>query len=384
MRVAYVSTYPPIHCGVGEYTRLLSTALNSASPNVEIIVLAEEGVRSEYVDPANSARVKPSFRARDPASYRGILDGLAELGGVDIIHVQHEYGIYGYNSRILEVVEEAVGERLARAGVVTLHTVNRLPYGHPESIDFQRQAVERADAIIVHSMVQEYELYSQTGGYSRRITRIPHGTMVNPYISTPRLHLARTLGLEPGILGRLIIVLPGFLRPDKGVDILYEALGMLDREARGRMHVIVAGEPRDERLASLAEEGGFTLIPRYLSTDEILMLSALADAIVLPYRDPPGKYAVSGILHLSMGSLKPVLGAATPRLSELYMLAPRLVFKAGDPAGLALRLRSLLDQALYEVLVSYAGPLYSYAVRTGWQRMARRHLNLYAKLLEGH
>jgi hypothetical protein len=35
----------------------------------------------------------------------------------------------------------------------------------------------------------------------------------------------------------------------------------------------------------------------------------------------------------------------------------------------------------YELAVAYAGPLYSYAVRTSWVRMARRHLALYRRVL---
>jgi glycosyltransferase involved in cell wall biosynthesis len=382
LRVAMVSTYPPIHCGVGEYTKLLLTAMKGKSPNIELVVLAERGVGRAYTDPDSGAHVVPAFQAGDPASYDGVIEALQERGGVDVIHVQHEYGIFGRSNAILERLVEAREEKLARAVAFTLHTVYHPFAGNGAEIRFQDAVVSEADAVIVHSPPQEFEIHAQFGGYPSNLARIPHGTAVNPYLSTPRAILASRLGLPKEVLGKFVVSLLGFLRPDKGLDTLLEALEMVHRGER--LAVIVGGEVRDERLAEKlrdASEEGLVFIPRYLSTEEILMLAALSDAIVLPYRDPPGKYAVSGILHLSMGSLKPIVGSNVPRLSELYTLAPRLVFHAGDSWELAEKLRGLLDQERYEFTVAYASPLYAYAVRTSWPRMAGRHLRLYARIL---
>ncbi len=378
LRLGVVSTYPPVHCGVGEYTRLLLTALHGRDLGVSILVMAEEGVGSGYYDDDAGARVQPSFRWGDTSSLGRILDRLSEAGGVDVLHIQHEYGIYTVSTRIIEVAGEARRERLARRVVFTLHTVYHPLAARRGETRFQEALVQEADSIIVHSPQQEFELHAQAGGYLDKITRIPHGTMVNPYLNTPRTRLASLLGLPRSVLDGFIAVVPGFLRPDKGLDTLAEAAEMLE----GRVRVIVAGEPRDEEMLEiLSGVPGVRLIPRYLSTSEILMLSALSDVILLPYRDPPGKYAVSGVLHLSMGSLKPIIGTNVPRLAELYTLAPRLVFRAGDPRGLAGLLKKVSGSDAYELIVPYAGPLYSYAVRTSWPRMAKRHLALYRRLL---
>ncbi|MEB3860771.1 MAG: glycosyltransferase [Desulfurococcales archaeon] len=378
LRLGVVSTYPPVHCGVGEYTRLLLTALHGRDLGASILVMAEEGVGAGYHDADAGATVRPSFKWGDPSSLDGVLEALADAGGVDILHVQHEYGIYTTSTRILDLAAEARREGLARRIVFTLHTVYHPLAARRGETRFQEAVLSEADAVIVHSPQQEFELHAQAGGYLEKITRIPHGTMVNPYLSTPRPRLASLLGLPSSVLDGFIAVVPGFLRPDKGLDTLAEAAGMI----KGRARIIVAGEPRDEGLLKLLDGApGVRLIPRYLSTSEILMLSALSDVILLPYRDPPGKYAVSGVLHLSMGSLKPIIGTNVPRLTELYTLAPRLVFRAGDPRGLARLLDTISRAEAYELVVPYAGPLYSYAVRTSWPRMAKRHLALYRRLL---
>ncbi len=382
LRVGIVSTYPPIHCGVGEYSRLLLVAMKGREPGLEALVAAEKGVGEGYYDRDSGARVVPAFEAGEPASFGGILDVLQEAGGVDVLHIQHEYGIYGRGDAILERALEAKSERLTKIVVFTLHTVYHPLASGSGEVGFQDAVVSEADAVIVHSPLQEFELHAQFGGYPSNLTRIPHGTSVNPFLSTPRARLAGELGLGEEVLGKFVVSLLGFLRPDKGLDTLLESLELL-HEGR-RLAVIVGGEVRDASLAKRMEEAGregLVFLPRYLSTREILMLAALSDAIVLPYRDPPGKYAVSGILHLSMGSLKPIIGSNVPRLTELYTLAPRLVFRAGDPWGLAEKLKALLDPHRYDFTVAYASPLYSYAVRTGWPRVAGRHLDLYRRIL---
>ena len=310
--------------------------------------------------------------------FNGILDVLSEVGGVDILHIQHEYGIFGRGQGIIDVAIEAREEGLAGRIVFTLHTVYRSPGGVEAGV--QERVLSEADAVIVHSVVQELELHAEHGGYPRNLYRIPHGTMVNPYLGHPRMALARRLGLGVDVLERFTIALPGFLRPDKGVDVL---LAALEQVSDPRLSVIVAGEPRDSRLLGLLESvrDKVRVIPRYLSTSEILMLTALSNLIILPYRDPPGKYAVSGVLHLSMGSMKPVIGSNTPRLSELYTLAPRLVFRAGDPEDLARLLNTILSPGYYDIIIPYAAPLYSYAVRTSWNRVASRHIELYRRIL---
>ncbi|MEB3778913.1 MAG: group 1 glycosyl transferase, partial [Desulfurococcales archaeon] len=115
------------------------------------------------------------------------------------------------------------------------------------------------------------------------------------------------------------------------------------------------------------------------SGDEILMLAALADAIVLPYRDKPGKYSVSGILHLSMGSLKPIIGTRVPRLIELYEYAPRLTIPPRSIEDLASMIKWVRDN--YDLAVSYTSSIYSYAASTQWPRVAYSHLRLYKSLL---
>ena len=210
------------------------------------------------------------------------------------------------------------------------------------------------------------------------VERIPHGTLINPYTSASRCSLLEGFGVDCRSLSGLTAVIPGFLRPDKGLDTALEAYRMLGEGYK----LIVAGEFRDEKLREgLATAENVLLIEKYLSSSEILRLIAASDAVLLPYRDRPGTLSVSGILHLSMGSLKPIIGTRVPRLVELYVRAPRMTVKPGDPQVLAERIAWVRRN--YEHAVAYMAEVYSYAVRTEWSRMARRHYRLYKHLLQG-
>ncbi len=378
MKIAFVSTYPPIHCGVGEYTRFLLTGLSSILKHGKFYVITSRDVGEEYFDATVSAHVIPVFEKREPQTYSRILDVLSEANGVDVLHIQHEYGIFGISTKILEIAQEAKKEGLAEITLITMHTVHHPYTVRPKTLEFQKSLSEYVDAVIVHSVVQEFELYSQ-GIDPRRVHRIPHGTFVNPYLGYPRPKLASSLGIVYDKLKFPIITLMGFLRPDKGLDILVEALRSLKDSSAT---LVIGGEIQSSEMEYFVYElldSGHIFIEKYLSNEEMLMLASLADIILLPYKDKPGAYSVSGVLHLSMGSLKPIIGTSVPRLIELYQYAPRFIVKPNDPRELALKIRWLAEN--YELAVAYASSLYSYAVRTQWIRMARRHLALYNVLL---
>ncbi len=374
--IGLISRYPPVHCGVAEYTKFYSSALKSLNPKMRIIVFSTKEASEDRYEDELGVEVYPCFDVAEK-SYSEFLDTLAEVGGVDILHVQHEYGIFGEGRHVIDALVRAKEEELAKRTVITMHTVDH-PYTQRKyTLKFQA-SLNDVDAIIVHSNLQEFELQMQDVE-SSKLFRIPHGTLINPYLRFTRGYLSKSLGLNEDDFRGIILAIPGFLRKDKGVDVLLEALRLIENI---RFTLVLAGEPRDPELHELVTEKTeyrTIVIERYLSGDEILRVVALADAIVLPYKDRKGAYAVSGILHLSMGGLKPIIGSRTPRLVELYQFAPDMTVPPNDPKELANKIKWLVDN--YDYAVAYMSELYGYAARTQWIRMAYRHLRLYRSLL---
>ncbi|MCD6421457.1 MAG: group 1 glycosyl transferase [Thaumarchaeota archaeon] len=385
-KLAYVSTYPPTHCGIAEYTRFLIRALKPLCPELEIYVLSDIGEGGSEVRLEGDTEVHPSFIRGGSDDYSGILDAISEIGGLDILHVQHEYGIYGYDDKILKACLEAKKENLVKKVVFTLHTVHHPLSRNSEALVFQRE-LNQADALVVHSYLMEFELQNQ-GINPMIIRRIPHGTLLNPHLDETREELLRSLRLRENEVSGIILTTPGFLRRDKGLDLLINAINSLE-SFREAFTLLIAGEkriggdPEAKKMIKVVEEASRKLniifLDRYLSDDEILRVAALSDIIILPYKDVIGKYSVSGILHLSMGSFKPIIGTRVPRLLELYQFSPRTTVTPMNPADLAKIIKWCIRN--YDYVVAYMSTLYGYAVRTQWIRMARRHLSLYRELL---
>ena len=373
LRILLVSRYPPVHCGVAEYTRMLARALLDVEPRLELIVAStREEMRAPYRDKLLGVEVHPVYDRGD--TLEGYLEGLRSLlrrvGGVDVAHLQHEYGIFGCNEGILHALHVLHEEGLIGSVLVTMHTVYH-PLWRRCAASTQEYLAKTGFHVIVHNVLQEFELINQ-GVAPDKLHLVPHGTLVNPHLAAPRRQLLEAFGVEHE--GGVLALLPGFIRRDKGVDTLVEALRGLDG-----IHVIVAGEPRDEELvAMLRSSPNVTLVPRYLPSEALQMLMASVDLVVLPYRDVPGAYSTSGVLHLAMGSFRAIIGSRTPRLLELYQRAPRATFPQGNAAAL----RRLLAVASRdpEAIVEMEAGLYSYAVETRWDAVARRHLDIYAEL----
>ncbi|WP_201783119.1 glycosyltransferase [Pyrodictium occultum] len=380
VRVGIVSSYPPTHCGIGEYTRMLAAALRSVDPGVEVLVFSDRSLREPWVNDYAGARVVPLFERGSGAGVEDLPDALAEAGGVDVLHVQHDYSLYGYSDAVLRAALRAREEGLAARVVFTMHTVHHPYTPEREALGLQSR-LGPVDAVVVHSPLQEFELRSQ-GVPGSRLARIPHGTRFNPYLGLPRHQLLQRLGL--GSLRGALVVVPGFLKRDKGLDTLLEALRLLGGGGGPAPTLVVAGEVWDRGLLGTLEEIGrlvnLVLLERYLEHRELLMLLAAADLVLLPYRHTRF-YSVSGMLHLALGGMRPVIGTRVPKLAELYQYAPRLTTPPGSPGALARLLRWALRH--YETVVTYMSFLYSYAARTEWRRVARRHLRLYRRLLRG-
>ncbi len=371
--IGFVTRYPPTHCGIAEYSKFLISALRSLNPKIKVVVFTTDESREEkYVDEIG-VEVVPCFR-RFERDYSELFDAVNE-SGVELLHVQHEYGIFGCGKEIIRALNEMKEEKAVKACVITTHTVDHPYTARPEVFEFQK-SLNLVDAVVVHSDLQEFELLTQ-GIDAERIHQIPHGTLINPYLGYTKQFLAKSLGINEEFHG-VILAIPGFMRKDKGVDILLEALNYMKDL---KFTVMLAGEPQDESMRELVErfESKTVLLERYLSSDEILRVVALADAIVLPYKDRKGAYAVSGILHLSMGGLKPIVGSRAPRLVELCQHAPWMTIPPNSAVEFAKKVRWIVNN--YEFTVSYMSELYAYAARTQWISAAHEHYGLYRFLL---
>ncbi len=383
MRVAFISTFPPAKCGIAEYTYDLASAmLQLLRGRVSITVFrfnVREGASQDVYDNLELVHIVDIGTAGQP-DYDRILREVSKEGSFDVIHIQHEYSIFPADTKFLDFLKEL--KKYCCRLIVTLHNV-RHPLHYPGIEKLQRKICEVADVIIVHSSLQEMELVHQ-GAPQDKIVRIPHGTRIAKLVS--KLDALKELNLNIPSNFRVVLV-QGFLRRDKGLHIVLEAMDLLLNKYNYREAVLlVAGQIQSpevnreyvtEFLNKLKRiEGHFVVLNKYLTRREIDLVYSAADLIVFPYVDVSGDIGVSGAFHLALGSFKPILCARVPRLIECYELAPRLTFPPQNPEALAAKMYLVLTN--YERVLSYMKPLIQYAHETNWINVAKIHLRLYA------
>ncbi|NPA96045.1 MAG: glycosyltransferase [Crenarchaeota archaeon] len=381
MRVAMVSRAPPTRCGVAEYSSMLAESLKTLV-DIEFLADVEGAKYRRGVEPYSGVKAEPCFESGKPGFSEGIERAVAR-SKPDVVHVQHEYGIFPSNGEFVEMVKRV--RELGSRVVVTMHTVAHALH-KPEWIEFHRALGRSADAIVVHSPMQHAELVYQ-GVEPSKVRVIPHGTALNPFARVVSKSVALSkLGIdmdpEPPI-----ITTPGFVRADKGLDVLLKSFEIIRRNYDAKLLLI--GHPQDgfetvERIRRFLEARQWlsrdvALVRAYLAREELLLLLAAVDIVVLPYRDS-GLYSVSGALHLAIGSRKPVVCTQTPRLYECYTIAPELSVPVPEPERVARKLRMVLEGD--DIVRECVERLWRYALFTKWDRVAEMHSKLYIEVLE--
>ena len=151
----------------------------------------------------------------------GDYDGAADLlntSSVDIVSLQHEYGIFGGDAgmNIIELISQ-----LNVPVVTTLHTVLALP------TPVQRYAldpvIDASAKIIIMAEKGAEVLRTVYGVSSHKIDVVPHGIPDAPFLDTNRAKV------KLGFAGGTVILTFGLLSPSKGIETMLDAMpGIID------------------------------------------------------------------------------------------------------------------------------------------------------------
>ena len=197
MRVAMISTYPPIECGIGTYTNFLVQAL--LKTHNEIHVVSQNG--------AEGYHVYPTYNPKEKGIAAQIYDMVIKITP-DIVHIQHEYGLFGELNGIavLELIY-----RIKSTGmpvIATFHTVLEKPEFRMELIF--RTMCRDLDGIIVHEKEHVGILKKIFDTDPSKIFLIPHGARDIETIKDAK----QKLDLER----KKVILMAGYFRPTKCFD----------------------------------------------------------------------------------------------------------------------------------------------------------------------
>jgi glycosyltransferase involved in cell wall biosynthesis len=376
-RIAVLGNHVPRQCGIATFTTDLADAIVAEFPELECVVLAMNDPGKSHAYPA---RVRFELAEGDLASYRRAASFL-NLAAVDVLSVQHEYGIYGgqAGSHVLALLND-----LRMPIVTTLHTI----LSEPDPL--QRAAMDEltrlSERIVVMSAHGAELLGTVHGVPSRKIDLIPHGIPKVPFTSGRKGQL--------GVEGKQVLLTFGLLAPDKGIEYVIEALPEILSHFPDTVYVVVgATHPHvkqahgetyrlglEQRARRLGVAANVIFHNRFVSLSELTDFIAAADIYITPYLKP--QQITSGTLAYAVGSGKAAI--STPYLYARELLADGrgILVPWRDPAAIA-----------REVIGLFGDPMELFALRQRaaefgrdmlWSAVAGRYLGSFERALTEH
>ena len=354
MRIAHVSTLPEMRCGIAIYASDLIEAL----PGHDHRRFALHYGQNLTPGSAGECNVR-DFRAV------AALAQSINASDAEVVCLQHEFGIWGgLNGPHLFDFLDA----LERPIVSTIHTTIARGAWPAMRLHGLRRLVERSQTTFVLSEAARRTLCEALAIPAGRIGVLPHGVPDIPF--TPPAPSSDEAGRE-----RWRFCSPGFFRPDKGLDVVLEALAALRRDGL-RFRYVIAGEAQEQfvgqggyrdRIAARIEQLGLErrvrLIPRFLPREEQMRLIRRSHAGIFAYQNPA--HSSSGPMPLVLAAGRPVVCTPFEFARDKAAEGPGVIladgFAAPDVEAALRRLISMVDlaglgEALYRRTRSWAWP----------------------------
>ena len=292
--------------GIDDVGLLVVVDEPSSPQQTDVLATVSQSVRGDYV---RAARLL------------GRLD-------VDVVLLQHEYGIYGgpEGEYVLSFARE-----LSQPLVVTLHTLLSKPA--PHQFDVLLALCSEAERVIVMTETARRLLIELRACPAEKIRIVPHGA---PALLGQRraehaagrrpVYVTPGKGGYEGMQARFLLSTFGLLSAGKGLETALEALpAIVERHPEvlymiaGRTHPQVArreGEKYrlqlERQVVDLGLEGHVAFDDRFLSIDELADLLAATDVFVTPYRNRE---------QIASGALTFALAAGCAAVSTPYWYA---------------------------------------------------------------
>jgi glycosyltransferase involved in cell wall biosynthesis len=340
----------------------------------EVLVVAVNDQQSRYSYPA---RVRFELTEGDVSSYEAAAEFL-NANNVDVVCLQHEYGIFGgkAGSHIVRLLEH-----LKMPVITTFHTVLRDPTVHQR--DVLQEIGSHSDRLIVMSEHSSQFLREVFGVPGEKIDRIPHGI--------PDLPFAETVSCDDSSTtkGKTVLLTFGLLSPNKGFENMIQALPRILSRHKNVVYLIAgATHPHVRRregdryrieLQNLAKELGVeknvVFHNRFVSPQEMASLVGSADIYITPYRHEA--QAVSGTLAYAMGAGKAIISTPYWHAAELLDDGRGVLVPFEDPAAIADTAIELLDNNSARLAMRKRA--YLYARQMVWNRIAQSYMRVFVR-----
>jgi len=376
MRIAWVSSWPPRHCGIATYSNDLVAALRSLGHEVEVVCHTDGGKEGEE-------DVYPVIDISHP-SWDEILCETVKKIDPDILHIQHEYALYSYeNDYGSGLLRPLFLWRIERKFpvVITYHSVFRVL--NKVERYFMDVSLTLANAGIVHEEYQRIYLPMNIGRMPENVYVIPHGAKeIRPYPNAKE---------EFNLAGKRIVGMIGWWEPNKGFERVVKLWSEIVKELGPNHVLVVAGDARPgsssgriykpkllEAIESSPAKDSIKVIMGQFDPDTYNKVVSTFDLIILPYTHG----SQSGNLAHAFALGVPAVATSIEGLkAEVEESGAGRTTGLSDDSELKHCIVSLMfDEELRKHYAERAKNYVTNEVR--WSIIARKHLRLYDRSLE--
>ena len=373
---AYVATYPPSECGIATFTRDLVTSVAKFTPFSKPTVIAVK--REHEIEPYERI-VRFQILKEDKQSYVDAANFVND-SSIDIVSVQHEYGIYGGQDG--EYVLDFLAA-LEKPAIATLHTVLQDP--SPDQKRIVQEMGKLCEVLVVMVKTGREILLDVYGIDPKKATIIPHGV--------PNVHRVSAARVKKvlGIADKAVLSTFGLINRGKGIEYVIEAMPRILEKHPNVIYLVLGethpgvrkheGESYRNTLTDIISRLGLQaqvrFSNRFLTLNELVRYLCATDIYITPYLNKD--QIVSGTLAYALGCGKAI--ASTPYLYAKEVLADgrgvMVDFQSSDAISDAVV--NILDNK--ELKESLENAAYRYGRRAAWFNVAVDYLDLFHRLL---
>ncbi|MEN8132566.1 MAG: glycosyltransferase family 4 protein [Pseudomonadota bacterium] len=303
---------------------------------------------------------------------------LLNLKQVDVVCLQHEYGIFG-GQRGGFIIELLRGLKIPV--VTTLHTILKDPPLQERHI--MMQLAEFSDRLVVMS--------ERSIEFLRDIYKVPEEKIVLIHHGIPDVPLVEsdTYKDKFGVSGKMVILTFGLLSPGKGIEMVIDALPEIVKVHPQVIYMIVGathphlkaeqGEDYRIGLHRRAKELGvadhIVFHDRFVTDQELPEFIGAADIYITPY--PNEAQIISGTLAYAVGMGKVVVSTPYWHAQELLADDRGRLVPFRDPVALAREVIDLLNHP--DECRAIQERAYHYGRKMVWSNVGRRYLDTFAE-----
>jgi glycosyltransferase involved in cell wall biosynthesis len=377
--VAFIGNSLPRRCGIATFTTDLQTAVAASRTQPQTLIVAMNDEGHDYDYPAS---VVWQIREQQPEDYQSAARFL-NAEQPDVVSLQHEFGIFGgeAGSDLLPLLTQ-----LNMPIVTTLHTV----LAEPSAVQGRvlGKIVELATTVIVMAEKGRELLQTVYDVPQEKIRVIPHGIPDHAFVDPATQKVGR------GFAGRAVILTFGLISPNKGIEIMIDAMPEILRSRPDAVYVVLGathpnlvrreGEAYRNRLRTRAHQLGIedhvVFLDQFVDQATLLDFISMCDVYVTPYLNE--FQMTSGTLAYSFGGGKAIVSTPYWHARELLADGRGILVPFGDSGAVGREIAALLtDDERRERLSREA---YAYSRTMTWPHIGERYMGEYGRAVETH